>query len=76
MQYKLPNSTHMSVLFLRSFGHHQAKKYNVNQGLANVSPEEKSQVQEGFALTRESVTKVSIGILQCFIVLKNRKDYD
>ena len=45
--------------FIRSFGHHQAKQYNVNTGFTHLSDEDNTTVKHGFCKTRISVTKVS-----------------
>ncbi|KAK3101839.1 hypothetical protein FSP39_006745 [Pinctada imbricata] len=50
-----------------SFGHHQARKYNVNKGFNNLSEVECEKVKEGFCLTRLSVTKLNHIIVEALV---------
>ena len=54
------------LYFIRSFGHHQAKQHNVQNGWHREATVGTQDVKHGFCITRQSVTKVTSMLLALY----------
>jgi len=62
----LEQAPHLRLIIVHgagSFGHHQAKQYQVHRGIYKDDSISKAELFKGFCLTRESVCKLSSAVL-------------